>query len=250
VTEQSSQSPEVPPPPGMSPSPEVPQSPQPSAAKPDRGLGPIPGFTRRPPGRPWYRRWGLWLVVAAAVAAAVIISDLPKSQNDAQQATVVSGVLHEVSTDVHPCVYAVAEAFRTFYFPAIHGTLPATSQKFAHQYLSQDQQACSFENTGIFGMTTITVPNSPAGRQLSAVIKTVLEWATSDANGAIADIQTLLTHPHSRAALGDLARRERRLASDRAAELRDVRRAEAELGGQPLPSVGLPAFSHLATPSS
>ncbi len=223
-----------------------PLPPEPAAGPPGGGLGPIPGFTRPAPGRPWYKRWALWVVVLAAA----IIADLPKPQSDTQKAAVVAAVLKEISTDVHPCEYAVSEAFRTFYDPVTHDTLPAASRTFAHQYLSQDQQACSFVNTGIFGMSTITVPNSAAGRQLSAIIKTALEWCTSDANGAIADIETLVTQPGDRAALEDLATRERLLAADRAAAVRDIRAAEAALDGLPLPSIGLPSLPHPTASSS
>lgn len=218
---------------------------------PGRNLGPIPGFTRPPAGRPWYRRWALWIVVLAAVIIAAVVSDIPSPQNVKQQATAVAGVVREISTGVHACEYAVSEAFRTFYGPAKNGTLSASSRSFAHQYLSQDQQACSFENTGIFGMATITVPNSPAGEHLSAMIKTVLEWSTSDANGAIVDIQTLVTHPTDRTALQDLATRERLLASDRAKAEGDLHAAEAALQGEALPSIGLPAFPDpAASPTS
>lgn len=213
-------------------------------------LGPIPGFTRPPRGRAWYRRWWLAILVVVGLVAAAVISDLPTPQTTAQQATTVAGVVREITTGVHPCVFAVDEAFKTFYEPSTEGKLTKVSRGFAHQYLDEDQQACSFESTSIFSMSTITVPSSPAGNRLTAIIKTVLEWATSDANGAIVDIQTLLKHPTNAPALKDLAKRERMLASDRGKAERDLREAKADLDGQPLPGLGLPSLPTPASPSS
>lgn len=205
-------------------------------------LGPIPGFTRRPRGRGWYRRWWLVILVVVGLVAAAVVSDLPTPQTTRQQATADAGVVREIATGIHPCAFAVEEAFRTFLVPSSKGTLSSVSRGFANQYLNQDQQACSFESTAIFGMATITVPNSPVGSRLSAIIKTVFEWTTSDANGAIVDIRTLVKDPTNAAALRDLAARERLLAKDRAKAERDLRGAEADLGGLPLPSLGLPSF--------
>lgn len=191
--------------------------------------------------RPWYRRWAIWAVAGAVVVAATVVSDLPQPETIAQQVTVAAGVVREIATGVHPCKYAVSEAFTTFLLPSTDGTLPKVSRGFAHQYLSEDEQACSFENTQIFSMSTITVPNSPAGARLSALIKTVLEWSTSDANGAIVAIETLVQHPTDTKALQDLAARERQMATDRAAAGRELRDAERDLHGAVLPGIGLPA---------
>lgn len=208
----------------------------------DDRLGPIPGFTLPPRNKRWYRRWALWIVVGVVVVAVAVVSDLPTGQTNRQQASVVGAVVKEIATGVHPCAYAVNEAYNTFYVPAKHGTLSKASRAFATQYLDEDQQACSFESTAIFGMSTITVPNSPAGEQLNDVIRTTFKWATSDANGAILDIQTLVRHPTDPKALQDLQKRERRLASDRARTERDLRGAEADLHGAALPGLGLPTF--------
>ena len=213
---------------------------QPAPGSLDERLGPVPGFTLPSHDRRWYRRWITWAAVVVVAVVAVVLADFPTHQNVSQRASDIAGVVQEISTDVHPCAFAVNEAFRTFYEPARNGTLSQTSRAFSHQYLDEDQQACSFENTAIFSMSTITVPNTPAGERMGELIKTVLEWATSDANGAILDIQTLLARPSDAKALHDLAVRERRLAADRASAERTLRRAESELGGQALPGLGLP----------
>jgi len=51
-------------------------------------------------------------------------------------------------------------------------------------------------------------------------------WATSDALGAITDLETLLNKPSDGTALHDLASRERALASDRAAAFADISAAD------------------------
>jgi hypothetical protein len=220
----------------------VPPDTAPAAETSGGGHGTFLGFTTPAPKgpRPWYRRWPFWVTVAVVVVAASVVSDLPTPQTTKQQATVAAGVVREIATGVHPCEYALTEAFTTFLLPARNGTLSKASRGFARQYLNEDQQACSFESTAIFGMSTITVPNSPAGQHLSALIKTVLDWATADANGAIVAIQTLVNHPTDAKALQDLASREQRLASDRAAAEGELRAAENDLHGSVLPGVGLP----------
>jgi hypothetical protein len=228
----------------------TPSSTDPPPAAPTTRLGPIPGFTRPPRGRRWYRRWTLVILVLLAALAAAVISDIPTPQSTRQQASVVSGVVKEIATGVHPCAYAVSEAFRTFYVPSTDGTLTKTSRGFANQYLDQDQQACSFESTSIFSMSTITVPNSPAGARLTDIIKTALEWATSDANGAIVDIQALVRRPTDTKALENLHARERSLATDRRKAEGDLRDAETDLHGQLLPGLGLPAFPDPPSASS
>ncbi len=192
--------------------------------------------------RPWYRRWVIWAVVVAVIVGATVVSDLPQPQTVQQQVTVAAGVVREISTGVSPCIYAVKEAFYTFLLPARSGTLSKSGRGIAHEYLSEDQQACSFESTSIFGMSTITVPSSPAGAHLSTLVKTALDWATSDANGAIVAIRALVDRPTDAKALHDLASRENDLAADRATAERELRAAERDLNGAKLPSLGLPAL--------
>lgn len=215
----------------------------------DGGLGPIPGFTRPPKGRPWYRRWAVWVAAAVVVVGVSIVADLPTPQNLHQQASTAAAVVKEIVTGLHPCEYAATQSF-TIYRRYVHGTFPQADRSYVPQYLREDQQACSFENTAIFGMSTITVPNSAAGARLNAIIKTTLDWATSDANGAIVDIQTLVVHPTDEKALRNLAKREHALAGDRATAVNDLRAAERDLHGSALPSLELPALSAPTTSSS
>ncbi|HLW45950.1 MAG TPA: hypothetical protein VKR78_07015 [Acidimicrobiales bacterium] len=206
--------------------------------------------TARPPGhRPWYRRWALLIVVVVGVVAASVITDLPTTQTLQDKVNTAAGVVKEIATGVHACAYATAESF-TIYGRYTKGTFPASARSLVPKYLNDDRQACTLGSQTIFGMSTITVPNSPTGAQLTGVIKYVLEWSTSDAVGAIIDIQTLVHNPTDAKVLSDLSTRERRLASDRAAAERDLRLAERDLHGSQLPSLGLPTLPAPASTAS
>lgn len=191
--------------------------------------------------RPWYKRWPLWGGVAAAVLIASVVSDLPQHSSQRQKVSTDAAITKQIATGIHDCTYATTQAF-AIYKAYTAGTFPAADRSLVPGYLKTDLQACTFANTAIFGMSTITTPSTPAGRDLGAIVTTTLEWATSDAVGAIGAIEVLVSHPHDAKALADLARRERSLASDRALAERQRSEAERALGGAPLPSLGLPVL--------
>ena len=96
--------------------------------------------------------------------------------------------------------------------------------------LRDDQDACSFTDDSIYQLSSIEVPGSAAGKRLGDLVATTTLWTSSDALGAIADLQTLLSKPADASAQRDLAKRERALASDRAAALAEVNAADHILG--------------------
>jgi hypothetical protein len=192
--------------------------------------------------RPWYRRWPIWAGVAAVVAAASVISDLPQRSTLQDRVSSAASVVKQVNTDVHPCTFAASQSF-SIYHGITTGTFPAAERGFIPGYLRDDQQACSFASGTIYGMSTITLPNSSVGNDLSSLIKAELEWATSDAVGAIVDIATLVKHPGEAKALRDLAKRERLLASDRATAEGQLRAAERTLQNSALPALNLPRLA-------
>lgn len=204
-------------------------------------LGEPPGTgPDHPHRRPWYKRWPLWAGVVAVVLVASVISDLPQHASNVDQADAAASIMTEINTDIHPCAYAVTQAF-SIYHGVVSGTLSASDRRFIPGYLHDDQQACSYADTAIFGMSTITVPDSAAGRDLGNVITTVLEWSTSDGVGAIVDIETLVNHPGDAAARRDLSRRARRLESDRALAEAERLHAVQALGAHvPFPALVLP----------
>lgn len=191
--------------------------------------------------RPWYRRWPLWVAVIVAIGAISVILDLPQHATLQDQASADAAIVNEIDTGIHACEFAVSQAF-SIYHGYTTGTFPASDRSLVPQYLREDQQACSFATQSIFGLATITLPNSAPGRDLGSIIRSVLEWSTSDAVGAIDDINTLLHDPRTASALHDLSLRERTLASDRTAAERLWRAAERSLGGARLPSLHLPTL--------
>jgi hypothetical protein len=192
------------------------------------------------PKAPWYRRW--WLLAVAVVVVVVVasvVSDLPRPNSVATKVAMTATVLKQVNTDIHPCAFAAAQSFSA-YDQLKAGTFPSGDKSLVPTYLSDDQRACSFEDQSIYSISTITVPNIPAGPDLSALIHSVLQWTTADAIGAIIDIETLVKHPDDAKASRDLAKRERSLASIRALAERQRHAAATTLGTAPLPALGLP----------
>jgi hypothetical protein len=177
-------------------------------------------------------------VVAIGIA---VVTDLPAHSSRASQLATARAVVTEIRTSVHPCSYALNQAFELLNGEA-GGTLKPSERARVPGYLRDDLQACSYASTSIFSLSTITVPNSPAGRQLGTVIKTVLQWCTSDGVGAITDIESLVANPHDTSAADDLPKRMRLLASDRAQAHSQLQRASTDLGRADLGTLGLPAL--------
>lgn len=204
--------------------------------QPGPGTPPLPPFGKRP----WYRSGAIIAVAAVAVVVgASVIADLPKHNSTAQQASQATTVIKSVDTGIHPCTYAVSEAF-SLYQSEEQGTLTASERSQVPGLMNDDAQACSFANQGVVNISTITLPNSPAGRELGTVIDTVYKWMTSDAVGAMDDLETLLSDPHDAAAKSDLAKEERLLAADRTSADRGIKTVERALGGAHVPDPALP----------
>jgi hypothetical protein len=160
------------------------------------------------------------------VLAVTVISDLPVHGSAAANVSAGRGVMTEVNTDIAPCAFAIKESF-SIHTEQIAGSLTSLGEREAPSLLRDDLAACSFTDDSIFQLSSIEVPGSSAGRKLGDLVSTATLWATSDAIGAISDIQTLFTNPH---AAGDLAKRELVLAADRAAARADIAAADRVLG--------------------
>ena len=204
------------------------------------GAGHLASEPESPPA-PWYRRRALLVTLAAvAVLAVTVISDLPVHGSATANISAGKGVMSEVNTDIAPCAYAVKESF-SIHAEQIAGSLSLSDLHEATSLLHDDQAACSFTDDSIFELSSIEVPGSAAGKRLGDLVSTATEWTTSDALGAISDLEELFAHPNDAGALHDLAARERALASDRAASLADVSAADQILGAR-LPKPDMPAL--------
>lgn len=193
-----------------------------------------------PPARPWYRRPGaIAAAVIVVVVGAAVVADLPQHSTRAQQASTIASVLKSINTDIHSCTFAASEAF-TIHHKESAGSLTPSELANVSGYLRDDQVACSMTDQSVVELGTLTLPQTPAGRQLGTAIRGVLEWESSDAVAAIEDLQTLHQQPHDPTALADLAKQERLLATDRGVANKAVRAASRDLGGAHIGTLALP----------
>jgi hypothetical protein len=170
-------------------------------------------------------------VAAIAVLAITVVSDLPVHGSAAANISAGKGVMTEVNTDITPCAYAVKESF-SIHSQKTAGSLTISDLREAPSLLRDDLAACSFTDDSIFELSNIEVPGSAAGKRLGDLVTTATEWTTSDALGAISDLERLFTHPNGADVQRDLVSRERALASDRAAALADISVADQILGAK------------------
>jgi hypothetical protein len=185
-------------------------------------IGPEDPFTigaviAQTPEKPvWYKR--AWVLASAAVAAVVIASvvvDLPSHTTVATDTADQTGIMQQINTDVAPCSYGVKETF-LIYQDLKKGSLTSSDQAEAPSMMRDDQTACSFTSSTIFDLSNVEGTGTPAGKNIGNVVNVVTLWATSDALGAIEDIQTLSTDPGNAATIANLSKQEVALARDRA----------------------------------
>ncbi len=198
-------------------------------------------IAQAPERAPWYRRG--WVLVGGAVALVVLASvlvDLPSHTTVSTDTADQRGILQQINSDVSPCAYGVKETF-TIYQDLQRGTLSASDRSQAPSMMRDDQTACSFASSTIFDLSNVQGTGTPAGKHITDVVNVATVWATSDALGAIEDIQALDTDPSAKSDLADLSRREAALAKDRAAADADVAAADRILSAH-LPTPDLPTL--------
>ncbi len=206
---------------------------------------PGPAPTPPPTRRPWFvRPWVLLLAVVVLGGGAAVLVDLPHHTTKVARVKEAAAVVDSIDSSIHECAYAVAQAF-AFYHEDRAGTLSTSERAQLPGLVNDDAKACSFANTSvallgtdIFG--TLTLSSTPAARDLTAMVDSVLDWEATDALAAVEDIRSLIAHPGDAAAAAALAVRERDLAKDRAAADADIQRARRELGTSHVPYPALP----------
>jgi hypothetical protein len=163
---------------------------------------------------PWYRRRAVLLTAGIVVVLAVtVISDLPVHASRAQEISTANTVMSEVNSDVASCAFAAHEAL-TIWAEQQHNQLSNSDLATAPSLLRDDQAACSLTNESIFTLSNTEVPGSAAGKHLTDLVSVATLWVTSDAIGAIKDVQALLSNPADKAKLVELAAYEQQAASD------------------------------------
>jgi hypothetical protein len=198
------------------------------------------------PERPvWYKR--TWFIAAAAVAVVVIASvlvDLPSHTTVAADTADQTSVMQQINGDIDGCSYGVKETF-TIYQDLKDGSLSSSDKAEAPSMMRDDQTACSFTSSEIYDLSNVEGTGTPAGKNIGNVVNVVTLWATSDALGAIEDIQTLDTDPGDRSALVNLSKEEVALAKDRATADGYVTTADHILKAR-LPMPDLPSLPRLS----
>jgi hypothetical protein len=179
----------------------------------------------------WYKRpWFLITLGIVVVLAVSVISDLPRHITKAQDASEQNDSIHQINTDIAPCVFAVKQSF-TFYQEYVSGELSASHLKQVPALLVGDQTACSFASGGVYDLTNnIQVNDTKAGIHIDSMLSVIVTWITSDALAAIEDIQYLFDHPDDSAKLKKLSKREVLLSEDRHRLFADFIAAEKVLG--------------------
>jgi hypothetical protein len=198
------------------------------------------------PERPvWFKR--TWVLAAAAVAVVAIASvavDLPSRTTVATDTADQTSIMQQINAGIDGCSYGVKETF-TIYQDLKRGTLTSSDRSEVPAMMRDDQTACSFTSSDIYDLSNVEGTGTPAGKNIGNVVNVVTLWATSDALGAIEDIQSLYTDPGDGTALRNLSKEEGALARDRATADGDVTAADRILKAK-LPMPDLPDLPRLA----
>ncbi len=188
----------------------------------------------------WQRRRTLTIALVVLVIAVItVLTDLPVSTSRASDISAEQSVMSEVNSDLGPCALGTSQAIGIWKLQAAHQLSPADRAP-TPGLLNDDQVACSLASEGIYDLSDITVPETPAGKHLGQMVATALLWTTSDALRAIEDVQTLMNHPEDAGALEDLDKQESQRAADRRSALEQEQAADRVLDTQ-LQRVDLPA---------
>lgn len=197
----------------------------------------------------WYKRRGFLITASViGVIGVSVLMDLPHHPSHAEQVSASQSLVKEVNGDVASCAYAVHEAF-IIHGDQLAGSLSAANRARVPTLLHDDQSACSFTDSSINTLATIQPPASVARAELSSIAYSTTLWASSDADAAIIDIQTLYSTPGAQKIVTDLNKRERLLATDREIAMRARARAAQKLGAT-LPGLALPRLPVPPTPAT
>lgn len=191
-----------------------------------------------PASRTWWKRRWLRFAVAAAVAGAMAITDLPSSSSHASDVTGAQSVIEEVASDAAPCSYGVHEALG-LYADVQGSTLSAADRAEVPVLVGDDYAACSFTNSDIDDLAGIDEPNSALGKGLNDLVNETLSWCSTDAMTVIGYVSQLIEHPGDAADQKGLARSERQLDSQRLQVQRSLGALNRLLGTTSLAQVTL-----------
>lgn len=205
----------------------------------------LEGIIAQEPVKPvWYKR--AWVLATGAVVAVVVASvlvDLPSKTTVATDTADQTAVMKQINSAIAGCSFGVAETF-TIYQALQKHSLSASNKAETPSMMRDDQSACSFTSSSIFDLSNVQGTGTAAGKNIGQVVNVATLWATSDALGAIEDIQTLTANPGDATALADLSKRQVALAQGRTQARNYVLAADRILNAR-LPMPDMPALPHL-----
>jgi hypothetical protein len=205
----------------------------------------LEGIIAQEPVKPvWYKR--AWVLATAAVAVVIVASilvDLPVTTTPATDAADQTAVMKQINTAIAGCAFGVNETF-TIYTSLRAHSLNASDKAETPSMLRDDQSACSFTSSSIYDLSNVQGTGTAAGKNIGDVVNVATLWATSDALGAIEDVQNLTTNPNDAKALADLRTRQIALAQGRT-QARDYVLAADRILNTQLPMPDMPALPRL-----
>jgi hypothetical protein len=205
----------------------------------------LEGIIAQVPEKPvWYKR--AWVLATGAVVAVIVASvlvDLPSKTTVATDTADQTAIMKQINSAIAGCSFGVAETFSIYQALQKH-SLSASNKAETPSMLRDDQSACSFTSSSIFDLSNVQGTGTAAGKNIGLVVNVATLWATSDALGAIEDIQTLSTSPGNATALTDLSKRQVALARGRT-QARDYVLAADRILNARLPMPDMSALPHL-----
>ena len=163
----------------------------------------------------WYKRRA-WLLTIGVVAVlgSVVALDYPHRTTHAQQLADAKSLVTQIKGDVTACNFGLNEA-TTVYRDAAYGHLTSQQKGEVPHLLQDDLTACSYTNSQVYSLDTISIPRNLARTQLTNVAASTSTWAFPDAASYIENLAALDKNPANSKARGQLRSEEVALANER-----------------------------------
>ncbi|MDA8391603.1 MAG: hypothetical protein M0Z87_02170 [Actinomycetota bacterium] len=187
------------------------------------------GLDEASPKPVWYKRRAWLLAIGiVAVLGTVVALDYPHRTTHAQQLADAKSFLAQIKGDVTACNFGLNEA-TTVYRDAAYGHLTAQQRGEVPHLLQDDLTACSYTNSQVYSLDTISVPRNLARTQLTNVAASASTWAFPDAATYIENLAALDKNPANAKARSQLRPEEVALARERSKINSEVAAVQSQL---------------------
>lgn len=166
-----------------------------------RDRSPLRGRVTLPPApaapRVGRRRTVWWIGGVLAIAAVVVVLDLPTHANSSYRKSALHTYLSGVAHDVAQCRVGLHDAVVAYVgsvtgSPSVAGGVPAT---FTRQAIA----VCGFADAGVVDLGTTEPPQPVASRVVDRIAHQVDAWAYLDAFNLLQDLRRVIAAPAQRA---------------------------------------------------